>query len=102
MYLPVAITAFLFSYWLFKKKYKTRPFKLPVDIQSGDVVHGAFGSLLANLSLKGMYIDVMAGILLYLTHQFAVFIRNNDAIDRDIATFTAGYFGTLVSSFIGL
>ena len=96
MYLSIAVTAFLFSYWLFKKRYKARPFKLPINVETGDVIHGAFGSLLANLSLRGMYIDVMAGILLYLAYQFAGFLRKGDAVDKDIATFTAGYFGTLV------
>jgi cytochrome bd-type quinol oxidase subunit 2 len=96
MYLPVIVAAFLFSYWLFKKKYSVKPLKLPVDVQTGDAIHGAFGSLLANLSMHGMYVDVVVGILLYLAYQFAEFLRKNDTVDKDIATFVAGYFGTLI------
>jgi len=96
MYLPLIVTAFLFSYWFFKKKYKARPFQLPIDVQTGDIIHGAFGSLLANLSLHQMYIDVMVGVLLYLAYQFTEFAVKHDEIHKDIATFMAGYFGTLI------
>ena len=102
MYLSVAVTAFLFSYWLIRKRYRVRPFKLPINVETGDIIHAAFGSLLANLSLHGMYIDVMAGILLYLAYQFAGFLRKGDAVDKDIATFTAGYFGTIITGGIPL
>lgn len=102
MYLSLIVTAFLFSYWFFKKRFKARPLKLPVDVQTGDIIHGAFGSLLANLSLNQMYVDVMIGVLLYLAYQFTGFIRKNDTVDKDIATFVAGYFGTLVAGGIPL
>jgi hypothetical protein len=96
MYLSVVITAFLFSYWFFKKRYKVKPLQLPINVETGDVVHGAFGSLLANLSLHQMYIDVMVGVLLYLAYQFAEFLVKSDSVHKDIATFMAGYFGTIV------
>lgn len=96
MYLSLIVTAFLFSYWFFKNRFKARPLKLPVDVQTGDIIHGAFGSLLANLSLNQMYVDVMIGVLLYLAYQFTGFIRKNDTVDKDIAAFVAGYFGTLI------
>ena len=96
MYLSLIVTAFLFSYWFFKKRFKSIPLKLPINVETGDIIHGAFGSLLANLSLHQMYVDVMIGVLLYLAYQFAGFIRKNDIVDKDIATFVAGYFGTLV------
>jgi hypothetical protein len=102
MHLSVAVTALLFTYWLLKKRYRIRPFKLPIDVQTGDVIHGAFGSLLANLSLYGMYVDVAVGVLLYLAYQFAGFLRKNDTVDKDIATFTAGYFSTLILSTVKL
>jgi len=102
MYLSIAVTALLFSYWLLRKRYKMRPLKLPVNVETGDIIHAAFGSLLANLSLHGMYIDVMVGILLYLAYQFAGFLRKGDAVDKDIATFTAGYFGTIITGGIPL
>jgi hypothetical protein len=102
MYLSIIVTAFLFSYWLFKKKFKAKPLSIPINVETGDIIHGAFGSLLANLSLHQMYIDVMAGILLYLAYQFAGFLRKGDAVDKDIATFTAGYFGTLIMGGIKL
>jgi len=96
MYLSVIVTAFLFSYWFFKKKFRARPLSLPINVETGDIIHGAFGSLLANLSLHGMYVDVMVGVLLYLAYQFAGFLRKHDTIDKDIATFVAGYFGTII------
>jgi len=102
MYLSVIITAFLFSYWLFKKKFRARPLGLPINVETGDVIHGAFGSLLANLSLHGMYVDVMVGVLLYLAYQFTEFYVKQDAIYKDIATFTAGYFGTIIAGGIPL
>jgi hypothetical protein len=94
--ISIVITAVLFSYWLYKKLAKPRTFQFPIDIQTGDVIHGAFGSLLANLSLHVMYVDVMVGVLLYLTYQFTEFAVKQDTIYKDIATFMAGYFGTLV------
>jgi hypothetical protein len=100
--ISIVITAVLFSYWLYKKLAKPRTFQFPIDIQTGDVIHGAFGSLLANLSLNGMYVDVMVGVLLYLTYQFTEFAVKQDAIYKDIATFTAGYFATIVSKYIPL
>jgi len=96
MYLSVIITAFLFSYWFFRKKFRARTLSLPINVETGDIIHGAFGSLLANLSLHGMYVDVMVGVLLYLAYQFAGFLRKHDTIDKDIATFVAGYFGTII------
>jgi len=96
MYLSIIVTAFLFSYWIFKKKFRARPLNLPINVETGDIIHGAFGSLLANLSLHGMYVDVMVGVLLYLAYQFAGFLRKHDTIDKDIATFVAGYFGTII------
>jgi hypothetical protein len=38
----------------------------------------------------------MVGVLLYLTYQFTEFAVKQDTIYKDIATFMAGYFGTLV------
>jgi len=103
MYLSVVVTAFLFSYWFFKKKFRAKPLQLPINVETGDVIHGAFGSLLANLSLHQMYIDVMVGVLLYLAYQFTEFaVKQQDAIYKDIATFTAGYFGTIVAGGIPL
>jgi len=49
-----------------------------------------------------MYIDVMVGVLLYLAYQFTEFAVNRDTIHKDIATFTAGYFGTIVAGGIPL
>ena len=102
MYLSIIATAFLFSYWFFKKRYKARPFKLPINVETGDIIHGAFGSLLANLSLHGMYIDVMVGVLLYLAYQLTEFVVKQDTIYKDIATLMAGYFGTIIMGGIPL
>jgi hypothetical protein len=102
MYLSVIITAFLFSYWLFKKRFKSRPLSLPISVETGDIIHGAFGSLLANLSLHGMYVDVMVGVLMYLAYQFTEFAVKQDTIYKDIATFMAGYFGTIITGGIPL
>ena len=102
MYLSVVITAFLFSYWFFKKRFRTRPFQLPINVETGDIIHGAFGSLLANISLHGMYVDVMVGVLLYLAYQFTEFYVKQDAIYNDIATYTAGYFGTIIAGGVQL
>jgi len=102
MYLSIIVTAFLFSYWFFKKKFKAKPLSLPINVETGDIIHGAFGSLLANLSLHGMYIDVMVGVLLYLAYQFTEFAVKQDTIHKDIATFVAGYFGTLIVGGISL
>jgi hypothetical protein len=102
MYLSVILTAFLFSYWFFKKRFRVRPLQLPINVEAGDIIHGAFGSLLANLSLHQMYIDVMVGVLLYLAYQFTEFYIKHDAIHKDIATFMAGYFGTLIAGGIPL
>jgi hypothetical protein len=95
MYLPLIVTAFLFSYWFFKKRFKAKPLGLPINVQTGDIIHGAFGSLLANLSMHQMYVDVMVGVLMYLAYQFTEFAVKHDEVYKDIATFTAGYFGTL-------
>jgi len=102
MYLSLALTAFLFSYWFFKKRFRVRPFQLPIDVQTGDIIHAAFGSLLANLSLHGMYVDVMVGVLLYLAYQLSEFAVKHDTIHKDIATFMAGYFGTIIAGGIPL
>jgi len=102
MIASIVITAVLFSYWLYKKVRNPKPFQFPINVQTGDVIHGAFGSLLANLSLHQMYIDVMVGVLLYLAYQFTEFAVKQDAIYKDIATFTAGYFGTIVTGGIPL
>jgi len=75
MYLPLAVTVALFSYWLLKKRRRVRPFKLPIDVQTGDVVHGAFGSLLANMSIHGMHFDVAVGVVLYLAYQIAGYFK---------------------------
>jgi len=96
MYLSVIATAFLFSYWFFKKKFRARPLSLPINVETGDIIHGAFGSLLANLSLHGMYVDTMVGVLMYLAYQFTEFAVKQDTIYKDIATFVAGYFGTII------
>jgi Pyruvate/2-oxoacid:ferredoxin oxidoreductase gamma subunit len=100
--ISIVITAVLFSYWLYKKLAKPRTFQFPIDIQTGDIIHGAFGSLLANLSMQGYLFDVMVGVLLYLTYQFTEFAVKQDTIYKDIATFTAGYFATIVSKYIPL
>jgi hypothetical protein len=102
MYLSLIVTAFLFSYWFFKKRFKARPFQLPINVETGDIIHGAFGSLLANLSLHQMYVDVMVGVLLYLAYQFTEFAVKHDTIHKDIATFVAGYFGTIIAGGIPL
>jgi len=102
MYLSVVITAFLFSYWFFRKRFRVKPLQLPVNVETGDIIHGAFGSLLANLSLHQMYVDVMVGVLLYLAYQFTEFYVKHDTIYKDIATFTAGYFGTIIAGGIPL
>ena len=102
MYLSIAVTVFLFSYWLLRKRYKVHSLRLPANMETGDVIHSAFGSLLANLSIHGMHIDVMAGIVLYLAYQVASFLKKSSTISKDIATFTAGYFSTLIVSRIPL
>jgi hypothetical protein len=102
MYLSITVTAFLFSYWLFKKRFKAKPLSLPINVETGDIIHGAFGSLLANLSLHQMYVDVMVGVLLYLAYQFTEFAVKQDTIYKDIATFVAGYFGTIIMGGIPL
>jgi hypothetical protein len=102
MIASIVITAVLFSYWLYKKVRNPKPLTLPINVETGDIIHGAFGSLLANLSLHQMYIDVMVGVLLYLAYQFTEFAVKQDAVYKDIATFTAGYFGTIVAGGIPL
>ena len=102
MIASIVITAVLFSYWLYKKVAKPRPFQFPINVQTGDVIHSAFGSLLANLSIQGHMFDVAVGIILYLAYQFTEFAVKQDAIYKDIATFTAGYFGTIVAGGIPL
>jgi len=100
MYLSVVITAFLFSYWFFKKRYKVKPLQFPINVQTGDVIHSAFGSLLANLSMQGHMFDVAVGIVLYLAYQITEWIMKKDEIYKDIATFVAGYFITLTAKYI--
>jgi hypothetical protein len=102
MYLSVVVTAVLFSYWFLRKRYKVKPLKLPVDVQTGDIIHAAFGSLLANLSLHSMQFDAFIGTILYLAYQTAGYLRKRDTIDKDIATFVAGYFGTLLTGGVKL
>jgi len=62
MIASIIITAVLFSYWLYKKIAKPRPFQFPINIQTGDVIHSAFGSLLANLSMQGHLFDVAVAL----------------------------------------
>ena len=100
MIASIIITAVLFSYWLYKKAAKPKPFQFPIDIQTGDVIHSAFGSLLANLSIQGHLFDVAVGVLLYLAYQITEWIMKKDTIYKDIATFTAGYFITLTAKYI--
>ncbi len=100
--ISIVITAVLFSYWLYKKLAKPRTFQFPIDVQTGDVIHGAFGSLLANLSMQGHIFDVAIGIVLYLAYQIFEWTVKKDTIYKDIATFTAGYFATIASKYIPL
>ena len=102
MIASIVITAVLFSYWLYKKVRNPKPLQFPINVQTGDVIHSAFGSLLANLSIQGHMFDVAVGIILYLAYQFTEFAVKQDAIYKDIATFTAGYFGTIVAGSIPL
>jgi len=102
MIASIVITAVLFSYWLYKKVRNPKPLQFPINVQTGDVIHSAFGSLLANLSIQGHMFDVAVGIILYLAYQFTEFAVKQDAIYKDIATFTAGYFGTIVAGGIPL
>jgi len=41
-------------------------------------------------------------VLLYLAYQFTEFYVKQDTIYKDIATFTAGYFGTIIAGGIPL
>jgi len=100
MIASIIITAILFSYWLYRKIRNPRPLQLPINVQTGDVIHSAFGSLLANLSIQGHLFDVAVGVLLYLAYQVTEWIMKKDAIYKDIATFTAGYFITLTAKYI--
>ena len=102
MIASIVITAVLFSYWLYKKVRNPKPFQFPINVQTGDVIHSAFGSLLANLSMQGHMFDVAVGVILYLAYQFTEFAVKQDSIYKDIATFTAGYFGTIVAGGIPL
>jgi hypothetical protein len=102
VYLSVALTAFLFTYWLLRRKRKIRPLSLPVDVPTSDTIHAVFGSLLANLSLHGMQFDAFIGTVLYLAYQTAGYLHKRDTIDKDIATFTAGYFLTLITGGVKL
>jgi len=102
MYLSVVITAFLFSYWFFKKRFKVKPLQLPINVETGDIIHGAFGSLLANLSMQGHLFDVTVGVIMYLAYQIFEWTVKKDAIYKDIATFVAGYFITLTAKYIPL
>jgi len=103
MIASIIITAVLFSYWLYKKIAKPRPFQFHIiDVQTGDVIHSAFGSLLANLSMQGHLFDVAVGVILYLMYQITEWMMKRDTIYKDIATFTAGYFITLTAKYIPL
>ena len=100
MIASIIITAVLFSYWLYRKITKAKPLQFPINVQTGDVVHSAFGSLLANLSMQGHLFDVAVGVVLYLAYQITEWIMKKDAIYKDIATFVAGYFITLTAKYI--
>jgi len=100
MIASIIITAVLFSYWLYKKVRNPKPFQFPINIQTGDVIHSAFGSLLANLSMQGHMFDVAVGVVLYLAYQIFEWTVKKDTIYKDIATFTAGYFITLTAKYI--
>jgi len=100
MIASIIITAILFSYWLYRKIRNSRPLQLPINVQTGDVIHSAFGSLLANLSMQGHLFDVAVGVLLYLAYQVTEWMVKKDTIYKDIATFTAGYFITLTAKYI--
>jgi len=100
MIASIIITAILFSYWLYRKIRNPRPLQLPINVQTGDVIHSAFGSLLANLSMQGHLFDVAVGVLLYLAYQVTEWMVKKDTIYKDIATFTAGYFITLTAKYI--
>jgi cytochrome bd-type quinol oxidase subunit 1 len=65
-------------------------------------MHSAFGSLLANLSMQGHMFDVTIGVVLYLAYQIFEWTVKKDAIYKDTATFTAGYFITLTAKYIPL
>jgi len=88
------IVGIFFSFWLFSKRIKRPMFKI---VEGGDIIHTAYGSLLASLSLNGMYFDVTIGILMYLAYQTAGYVRKKDTIDKDIATFAGGYFATVAA-----
>jgi len=88
------ITNTLFFLWLFSKRFKRPMIRI---VEGGDIVHATYGSLLASLSLNGMYFDVSIGILLYLAYQTAGYVRKRDAVDKDIATFVGGYFVTVAA-----
>jgi hypothetical protein len=100
MIASIVITAVLFSYWLYKKVRNPKPLQFPINVQTGDVIHSAFGSLLANLSMQGHMFDVAVGIVLYLAYQIFEWTVKKDTIYKDIATFTAGYFITLTAKYI--
>jgi hypothetical protein len=102
MIASIVITAVLFSYWLYKKIKNPKPLQFPINVQTGDVIHSAFGSLLANLSMQGHMFDVAVGVILYLAYQIFEWTVKKDTIYKDIATFTAGYFGTIVAGGIPL
>ena len=88
------LTGVFFSLWLLSIRVKRPMFKI---VEGGDIIHTAYGSLLASLSLNGMYFDVSIGILLYLAYQTAGYVRKKDAVDKDIATFVGGYFITIAA-----
>jgi len=88
------ITGIFFSFWLFSKRIKRPMFRI---VEGGDIIHTVYGSLLASLSLNGMYFDVSIGVLLYLAYQVAGYMRKKDAVDKDIATFVGGYFITVAA-----
>jgi hypothetical protein len=44
----------------------------------------------------------MVGVLMYLAYQLVEFAVKHDAIYKDIATFMAGYFGTIIAGGVPL
>jgi hypothetical protein len=102
MLVQVILTAILFSYWLYKKTAKPMTFQFPINVQTGDVIHSAFGSLLANLSNQGHLFDVAIGVILYIAYEVFEWIIKRDTIHKDIATFIAGYFITTAAKYIPL
>jgi cytochrome bd-type quinol oxidase subunit 1 len=44
----------------------------------------------------------MVGVFMYLAYQFTEFVVKQDTIYKDIATFMAGYFGTIIAGGVPL